>query len=94
MLLLRFLCLQQFLNFRRFDGCAEVVALILVAIEALQELQLVGGFNSFGEHLQTKRFGKCHNTSRDDSVIIVGNVFNKCSIDLKSIQWELTQVSK
>ena len=51
------------------DGRAEVVALVLIAPQGLEELQLFGGFDTLGNDLQTQAVREGDDGSDDGSIV-------------------------
>src|ERR1051326_3740806 len=74
-------------------GPAEVEALRLIALAALQESELVLGFHTFGDHAQTQR-PRDGDHSRDDRAValIRGDAGDEGAVDLHRVERESLQV--
>src|ERR1019366_1458040 len=59
---------DQCLELRRGQGGAKVKALILIAAERLQKLELLGRFDTFRHYFQSQAMSKRDNRANDGSI--------------------------
>ena len=67
-------------------------ALVLVAAQHLQELELLGGFDAFGDDLEIERVAERDDRAHDRGVVIAGGHFaDEGAVDLELVDREALQ---